>query len=345
MTGRSLADELIGYQDLVAPLLRETGAGREPQRYLYGLVNDHLARAGKGLRPALCIATCRAMGGLDEDVVPVAAGLEMLHNAFLVHDDIEDGSLFRRERPTLHMSHGIPLAVNAGDAMQAMSVRLVRQSSARLAPDLSARLLDEMDHLLLESLEGQAWEIGWVRDNACDVTAEDYLLMTLKKTCWYSFIHPCRVGALVAENARRSGVDLDVFNRFGFFLGVAFQIQDDVLNLVGQNAKYGKEIGGDLWEGKRTLILIDLFSRLPPFEAAKLEGILRKPRGQRVARDIAWIDEAVRRTGSVDVARGVARDFAAAAATSFEAAYGPLPESDAKAFLRKVVDYVVERDV
>ena len=69
--------------------------------------------------------------------------------------------------------------------------------------------------------------------------------MVLKKTCWYSFIHPCRIGALIAT---RDGVDLDRFNRFGFFLGAAFQIQDDLLNLIGDERRYGKEIGGDLWK-------------------------------------------------------------------------------------------------
>ena len=86
----------------------------------------------------------------------------------------------------------------------------------------------------IETIEGQAMELGWVRRQRLRVTDEDYLLMMLKKTCWYSFIHPCRIGALIA---RGGDVDLDAFNRFGFFLGAAFQIQDDVLNLVGDVEK------------------------------------------------------------------------------------------------------------
>ena len=113
--------------------------------------------------------------------------------------------------------------------------------------------------MMQESLEGQAMELGWVRDNRCDVTDEDYLRMVLKKTCWYSFIHPCRIGALIAT---RDGVDLDRFNRFGSYLGTAFQIQDDLLNLTGDERRYGKEIGGDLLEGKRTLMLIHLLRQL-----------------------------------------------------------------------------------
>ena len=114
--------------------------------------------------------------------------------------------------------------------------------------------------MMIETIEGQAMELGWIRDNDCTATDDDYLLMVLKKTCWYSFIHPCRIGALVSG---REGVDLDSFNRFGYYLGAAFQIQDDVLNLEGDRGKYGKEIGGDLLEGKRTLILRARTARLP----------------------------------------------------------------------------------
>ena len=92
-----------------------------------------------------------------------------------------------------------------------------------------------------ESAEGQAMELGWRRDNASDLTDADYLVMVLKKTCWLATIHPCRVGALIGSRGR---ADLEPFIRFGFFLGAAFQIQDDLLNLVADD-RYGKEINGD----------------------------------------------------------------------------------------------------
>ena len=127
----------------------------------------------------------------------------MLHNAFLVHDDIEDESELRRGLPTMHAEHGVPIAVNAGDMLTALSVRILRDNLPRLGPPLTSRVYDEFEHMMQESLEGQAMELGWVRDNRCDVTDEDYLRMVLKKTCWYSFIHPCRIGALIAHEGRR----------------------------------------------------------------------------------------------------------------------------------------------
>jgi geranylgeranyl diphosphate synthase, type II len=330
------------FRDLIVPYLRDTAPDREPRRYLYDLIDGHLARSGKGLRPALAIATCRAFGGRVEDVLPAAAALEMLHNAFLIHDDIEDGSEFRRDRPTMYIEQGLPLAVNVGDAMQALSIRLARKSAERIAPAGAGRMLDEFDHMLMESLEGQALEIGWVRDNNCQVKEDDYLLMTLKKTCWYSFIHPCRIGAVVA---RPGDPDLDRFNRFGYFLGVAFQIQDDILNLVGEAKKYGKEIGGDLWEGKRTLILADVFSKADKFETERLRTILAKPRAARVARDIEWINAVIRKYGSLDYARQIAQEFAEAAAREFDTAYAGAPDGKDKGFVRDLIQYVVGRQL
>jgi geranylgeranyl diphosphate synthase, type II len=341
MAGPDFFARLEAFRQQVMPWLREVAPDREPRRYLYGPIADHLSRAGKGMRPALCIATCRAFGGDPDDVLPVAAALEMLHNAFLVHDDIEDGSELRRDHPTMHVKEGLPVAVNVGDAMQALSVRLVRRSADRLGPAVAWRLYDEFDHMLLESLEGQALELGWVRDNDCGIEEDDYLLMTLKKTCWYSFIHPCRLGALVA---RPADTDLHRFDRFGYFLGVAFQIQDDVLNLVGEARKYGKEIGGDLWEGKRTLILVDAFARATPFERERLRAILAKPRPRRAAREIEWMNALITRSGSLDRARATARQFAEAAAKEFDGAYATAPDGEDKSFLRDLVSYAVERD-
>ena len=240
------------YRDMLADTLADGVPTWEPQRHLYGLVKDFIDRSGKGLRPALCIATARALGGRAEDAFPAAAGLEMLHNAFLVHDDIEDGSDSRRGVATMHRRAGVPIAVNTGDSMNALAMRLFRKTGERLGPVAALRIFDEVDHMLVETLEGQAMELGWVRDNDLTVGADDYLRLVLKKTAWYSFIHPMRIGALVANGEDQN---LDRFDRFGYLLGLAFQITDDVLNLNGDVGRYGKEIDGDLWEGKRTLLL------------------------------------------------------------------------------------------
>jgi geranylgeranyl pyrophosphate synthase/uncharacterized protein with NAD-binding domain and iron-sulfur cluster len=336
------AERLGWYREqALEALLAEIPAGG-PDRHLYDLVRDFVTQPSKGVRPALCLATCRAYGGSTEAALPSAAGLELLHNAFLVHDDIEDASLSRRGRPTMHQRVGVPLAINAGDTMNALSMRLFRRNLARLGPVVALRIVDEVDHLLVQSLEGQALELGWIRDNDCGVTSDDYLRMVLKKTAWYSFIHPMRIGALAAGCQPDR---LDRFHRFGFLLGAAFQIQDDVLNLTGTASRYGKEIGGDLWEGKRTLLLVHAIAHGTGSDRARLEEFLSHAGRRPLDRQVAAVRKVLDATGSVDWARRAAAALSRAAAEELPAAYAgarPGPDVD---FVRSLTTYVVDRDV
>jgi geranylgeranyl pyrophosphate synthase/uncharacterized protein with NAD-binding domain and iron-sulfur cluster len=334
-------ERLSWYRAQTLTTLVEAVPGKEPSRYLYDLVRHFVAQPSKGVRPALCLATCRAYGGGTEAALPSAAGIELLHNAFLVHDDIEDGSLSRRGEATMHRRVGIPLAVNAGDAMNALSMRLFRANVGHLRPEVALRIIDEVDHMLIESLEGQAMELGWIRDNDCTVSTDDYLRMVLKKTAWYSFIHPMRIGAVVAG----AGEDLDRFNRFGFLLGAAFQIQDDVLNLVGARSRYGKDIGSDLCEGKRTLMLSHAFAHATPLERSRLDDFLSRRGGQRLDRELVTIHELLRGTGSIQWARDAASALMTAARQELSPAFAGAREGTDLDFVRSLVGYMVERDL
>ena len=335
-------DRLGWYREMLADTLASGIPTWEPQRHLYGLVKDFVDRSGKGLRPALCIATARALGGRAEDAFPAAAGLEMLHNAFLVHDDIEDGSDSRRGDATMHRRVGVPVAVNTGDTMNALAMRLFRKSGETLGPATALRILDEVDHLLIETLEGQAMELGWMRDNDLTVGADDYLRLVLKKTAWYSFIHPLRIGALVANGADGN---LGRFDRFGYLLGLAFQITDDVLNLDGDMARYGKEINGDLWEGKRTLVLAHAVGRASPADRNWISGFLARPRERRLPREVLRLHQILADGGSIQWARQAALAFAEAAAREFDtSAFAGVPASPDLDWLRSSVDFLVRRD-
>jgi geranylgeranyl diphosphate synthase, type II len=133
----------------------------EPHRWLYRVARAYPSRPGKAIRPALCVATSRAFGGRDTDILPVAVAIELLHNAFLVHDDIVDGSERRRGRPTLPAEYGIGLALNAGDALAVLSNQILRRHTSRMEGALAERLLSEFDAMALRTLEGQATELGW----------------------------------------------------------------------------------------------------------------------------------------------------------------------------------------
>lgn len=338
MAERDFHAQLAHYGALVRPLLLDAIPASATSPYLYEPARDFLEQAGKGLRPALCIATCKAFGGNESAVLPTAAALELLHNALLVHDDIEDESLERRGQPTLHEKYGVPIALNIGDAMNALVLRVLMKNLPALGPSLSWQIVEEFNHLLLESLEGQAMELGWIRDNACDVSEEDYLTMILKKTCWYSFIHPCRLGALIAGQR-----DLERFHSFAFLAGAAFQIQDDVLNLTSRGGGYGKESCGDLWEGKRTLILARAFESMTSSERLGFQRILAKPRARRLTREVDWMKSVLDRNGSIRYAQQVASELAQAARSEFDNAFASAVDGPDKRFLRQFADFMVER--
>ncbi len=345
--GRAAAIEgldarFAGYRETTLAGLLAAVPDREPRRYLYGPLAEHLSRAGKSIRPALCLATCQAFGGDAADAEKSAVAIEMLHNAFLVHDDVEDESELRRGEPTMHVAHGVPLAVNAGDMLNALSLRVLRENLPVLGEALTWRVIDEFDHMMQESLEGQAMELGWIRDNRCDLADRDYLRMVLKKTCWYSFIQPFRIGALIAT---RDGVDLDRFNRFGFFLGAAFQIQDDLLNLTGDERRYGKEIAGDLLEGKRTLMLIHLLRQVTGDDQRRVGHFLGMVRPRRPMGDARWIIDLMRRRGSLDYGRTVARQLAGAAQFEFMRAFADQPPSGARDFVGQIIRLMINRDL
>jgi geranylgeranyl diphosphate synthase type II len=334
-------------------------------------------RQGKGLRPTLSIATCRALGGDVQAVLPSAATLELFHNAFLVHDDVEDESLMRRGEPTLHTTHGVPIAINVGDAMLSLSLQPLLDNMAVVGLGRALRILRAVAGMTKESVEGQALELDWIRNGRWDLGADDYVTMVVKKTGWYSFIVPMQVGALAAgvvdDGRLRSLVP------FGIALAVAFQITDDLLNLKATPDAYGKEIGGDLWEGKRTLILLHALRTASEEDRARAVAILSRPRASSTAgmhavlermaadgrispdaareleqalgaaakppkaiEDVQWLFDLIGRQGSLEVARDTAVLYASRAREQL-AELDWIPPSRHRAVLEDLTAYVHER--
>ena len=279
MTPLELERYLADCRDLTLQELREiipqdTRCGST----LYNLMLDYPLRAAKGLRPALCVATCRALGGSLEAVLRSAAALELYHNAFLIHDDVEDGSETRRGRETLHRTHGTPIAVNVGDAMLALALQPLLDNLRLVGLGKALRILQTIARMARESSEGQAIELDWIRRRRWDLADADYIRMVYKKSSWYTFITPVTIAAIVAGLERER---LRPLRSFAALLGIAFQIQDDVLNLVGEGGRYGKEIAGDLWEGKHTLVVMHMMRSANPADRERARDILSRPRPNR----------------------------------------------------------------
>jgi geranylgeranyl diphosphate synthase, type II len=336
-----VSEVLRDYGALVRDAVQEYLPIAEPRRYLYDLVADYPGRGGKMMRPSLCIAVARALGApLDRLLIAAATSIELMHNAMLVHDDIEDESDRRRGQPTLHSLWGIAMAINAGDALALRSLRPLLGAAAYADPRLALGILEETEHMARESAEGQALELGWRADNVIALEERDYFEMVLKKTCWLATIHPVRLGALIAVAGR---VDPAAFVRFGFFLGAAFQIQDDVLNLVGDEAAYGKESDGDLREGKRTLMIIRMLQLATPDERARLVAHLGTPLPARRLDEVRWIRGRLEHHGCIDYARQVAHAMASAAFHEYTQLFASVPPSRDRAFVEGLISWVVER--
>lgn len=338
--------------DTVAPVLQEYGAltsaamadylpNWAPGDYLYGPMADYPRRGGKYMRASLCIATARAFGAEREQAVKAAVAIEMLHNALLIHDDIEDESEERRGQPTLHVKHGLPIALNAGDALAMMSLRPFLDSVREVGPDTVMAMLRDMERMARESAEGQAMELGWRANPDVPVTRDDYLEMVLKKTCWLAAIFPCRIGAMFGPHGH-AGLAEDAFIRFGFYFGAAFQIHDDVLNLWGGEG-YGKEACGDLWEAKRTLMLIEMSERLQGADAIRLRDFLRAERPDRRAEDVAWLLDEMKACGAIDRAYSFSQSLAGAAIHEFHTVFADLPESRDKQFILDLITWTFRR--
>src|SRR5689334_3295257 len=175
----------------------------------------------------------------------------------------------------MHIDHGIPIAVNVGDAMLSLSLQPLLDNVGRIGLGPALRILRAVADMTRQTVEGQAIELDWVRANTWNLTDDDYLAMVERKTSWYSFITPLQAGAIAAGVPAQRLAPLE---RLGRDLGAAFQITDDLLNLRSDPQAYGKEIGGDLWEGKRTLMLLHTLRCAAPADRDRALMILARRR-------------------------------------------------------------------
>ena len=334
-----IVDQLKEYGFHVSSHVNQYLRSSPPSPYLHELILDYPSRGGKMMRPGICISTARAFGAQLEETIPFAASIELLHNALLIHDDIQDESEERRGRPTLHELHGVPLAINAGDTLLMLALGPMFQRCQQYGSRIGQKILDFTLRMAQETAEGQALDIGWRRDNRLDIDVADYLKMVMKKTAWMSTIWPAQIGVLIGGKGR---VDPDIITKFAFFLGTCFQIQDDLLNLI-PNSGYGKEAMGDLYEGKKTLMLIHLRQNSSPAEVEEIDLILSRSRTQRNEQDVRWLYEEMEAKGSLNYARTVAEALAGAALYEYSLAFEALPASLDKEFMQALPLWILNK--
>lgn len=266
---------------------------------LYKMLRDYPARPAKGMRALMCVSACKAFGAKEADVMITAACIEIFQHWILIHDDIEDGSEMRRGSPALHKKYDWRLALNAGDALHAIMWGVLLSNVQRLSQEKTIRVMEEFYTMVSKTTEGQHIELGWVVADRWDLTEEDYFAMCVHKTSWYTAIGPMRLGGVVGGADAGS---LRLLVDAGEKLGVGFQIHDDILNLSGDQSKYGKEIGDDLLEGKRTLMLIRLLSLCSEGERERIRVVFRLPREQR-RKEVSYVMDLIQKYDTIGYAR------------------------------------------
>lgn len=285
---------------------------------------------GKKLRPFLVMITTGAFDKSEEVALPYATALELVHNFTLIHDDIMDKDEMRRGKATLHKRIGEAHAINAGDGLFALAFKIL--SNTEVEDEKLRLLLEELSTSVVKVAEGQEEDISF--EETYDITEEEFLDMIEKKTS-YLFRAAARGGAIIG------GGDEEEIRSMGEYarkMGVAFQIQDDYLDLVGDENKIGKDVGSDIKEGKRTLMVINALSELPEQKRKRLIEILEKEDNttEEIRKALGLIEDAK----AIQHSKDLAHEYAEEAKSELEI----LPDGKYKRMLEEIVDFMISRE-
>ncbi|MBI2468468.1 MAG: polyprenyl synthetase family protein [Candidatus Rokubacteria bacterium] len=318
--GRLIGDEL---RTCEAEIERELAASPVP---LLREVGEYVALAGgKRLRPILVLLAARLVAGPARRAARLGCVVELLHTATLIHDDVVDQAPLRRGRPSANARWGDDASVLVGD-------HLYSRCMALLVADGDLAVMEALAAAMVSMTEAEVFQLERKRDGQLAET--DYLRIIRQKTATFMSAC-CRIGGLVG---RRDGAQAEDLAGYGEHLGIAFQIIDDSLDFDADQARFGKAIGADLREGKRTLPLIATLERATQAERVRILDVLaRRGSGDR---DVAEVHRLVKVYDGV----GYAVSRAAGYATGATARLAGFPPSEARKALALIAEYVVHRD-
>jgi geranylgeranyl diphosphate synthase type I len=311
-----------------AELERHLPRDGEPREF-YASVWDLIDRGGKRFRPALTFLACECVGGKREDAIGAASAVELLHNMTLIHDDIEDQSELRRGKPCIHRIYGVPTAINAGDAMLIKVFEIANLS--KIPEDRCRRLGLKIAERAYGITWGQAFEFSmWNRKK---FTEEDVIRLLRHKTGALTGLST-EAGAIAGGG---SDEQLEVLGEFGETVGVAFQIVDDILNVAGNVKEYGKEIGGDIREGKKTVLAAHLLQVATPQDRKTFARLLGKKKITKT--EIRKAIGLYEKYDSIKYAKTQAGSYLEDAMK----ALNKLPPSEARSNLSSIAGFLVSR--
>lgn len=296
-------------------------------RDLYEPYNYFMAEGGKRIRPALTMIACGAAGGNPNDALDCGVALEIMHNFTLVHDDIMDKSDFRRNRPTVHKKWNEPIAILTGDAMIGFAYKLIPNCKRYYD------IIQTFTQGLIEVCEGQVFDMQF--NTSQEVKIDDYLKMISKKTS--ALLETCTIiGALVAD---ANDDVITALKNYALNLGLAFQIQDDLLDMTADEKVFGKKVGLDIQEGKKTFLVILANERAEKVEHKTLLKKYYESNGLS-ADYIHQFNDMFVELGVFDTAKQEIQRYFEIAKKSIE----PLPENDYKNMLIWLLDKLNNRN-
>ncbi|MEF8832211.1 MAG: polyprenyl synthetase family protein [Candidatus Thermoplasmatota archaeon] len=304
--------------------------GKKKDHPLWEYMSYYPESGGKKLRPFLAMITAGGFGHSESKALPYGIALELVHNFTLVHDDIMDQDELRRGKPTLHQKIGDAHAINAGDGLFALSFNILSQTDVE--GEKIRTLLEELSSSILKIAEGQEEDMHF--EETFEIKEEDFIQMIEKKTA-YLFSAATRGGAIIADCENK---EIEKMGEFAKKMGVAFQIQDDYLDLVGDEDKIGKDVGSDIKEGKRTLMVIKALSELSERKKERLIEILQEENNAQ--EDIKEAMDLLREAGAIEYSKNLAKTYAEEAKSELEI----VPKPGYRNILKDVVDFVISRE-
>jgi len=254
--------DISQYQDFFISYLKKQSIQKEPQN-LYAPIEYILGLGGKRIRPVLTLMAAEVFNTSYTKALPAAMAVEVFHNFSLVHDDIMDDAPLRRGQETVHEKWDLNTGILSGDAMLILAYQYFEQYE----PNVFRNLAKLFSKTALEVCEGQQWDVDFEKRN--DVTIPEYLKMIEYKTA-VLVAAAMKMGAIVAETSEKEG---DLIYDFGLNLGLAFQLQDDYLDAFGDPETFGKQVGGDIIENKKTYLYLKAREFSSPEKASELEQL------------------------------------------------------------------------
>lgn len=309
--------------------------------YQWKIYREYPERKGKYLRATLIRLTNEAMGGKTQRCLQTAGAMQLSEDWILVHDDIEDQSMERRGKPTLHKMYDVNQALNAGDMLHVLMWGLLSQNLKLLDLKTNKALFDEFTTFLSRTAIGQGIEAKWTSGPLTKLSDEDWNLIADSKSGYYTIAGPLRLGGIIAGASKKQ---LEALTLFGLYLGRCFQLVDDILDITSDFAGLKKQIGNDVFESKRTIMLGHLLRVVNQKDKKKLISIYSKTRNHKTQSEVNWVIKEMQEAGSIAYAQKMAGELKDQALAIFETKLTFLSHEPARSQLKTLISFILERD-